>query len=665
VGKDLPVGEVNGTPFGRYRLIELLGRGGMREVWRAHDADTDRVVAVKLLPAHFSDNEEFQQRFRREAHAAAGLNSPHVIPIHHYGEIDGRLYVDMRLVEGRDLASVLAQGPLGPGRAVRIIEQVARALHAAHKVGLVHRDVKPSNILLDEDDYAYLIDFGIARAAGETSLTHTGGFIGSWPYMAPERFSAREADARADVYALACVLYECLTGDTPYPGDSLEQQYAGHVATPPPQPSSTNPNLPVDFDRVTEKGLAKDPDQRYATTVELANAAHNAITAPLAPPALPGDAPNPPPAHRVVQGPPPPAPAGQPEWQQPAYLYRAANPHTRPPAWAPVPQIWPADRRPPGNGKPPRQRWWRQKASVIPAALLTVTVIAAAIVITVTNSRQHQNSNSPQITPTTIQTQTAQPASAPQVTLPFAGLSNPVGVAVDTVGNVYVTDIGSNRVLKLSAGSSTTTVLPFTGLDTPPDVAVDTAGNLYVTDQSNNPYVRVVKLTAGSTMQSVLPFIGLLGVRGVAVDTVGSVYVADWGNNRVVKLAAGSSTQSVGPFTGLLRPIGVAVDPAGDLYVVDSGNNRVVKLTAGSTTQSVLPLTGLGEPGGVAVDTAGNVYVADMPTSRVLKLAAGSSTQDVMPFTGVKSPQGVAVDTAGNVYVSDGGNNRVVKLLAG
>ncbi len=255
----------------------------MGEVWRAYDTATDRVVALKVLPEHLSQDEVFQQRFRREAHAAAGLNSPHVIPIHFYGEIDGRLFVDMRLIQGRDLQEVLSGGPLELGRAVRIIEQVARALHAAHQVGLVHRDVKPSNILVDADDYVYLIDFGIARAAGETGLTGTGGVIGSWPYMAPERFSAQEADARADVYALACVLYECLTGDTPYPGDSLEQQYAGHVATPPPRPSSTNPDLPADFDRVTDKGLAKDPDQRYQTATELANAAHEAITEAPAP----------------------------------------------------------------------------------------------------------------------------------------------------------------------------------------------------------------------------------------------------------------------------------------------------------------------------------------------------------------------------------------------
>jgi len=149
----------------------LLGRGGMGEVWRAHDTVTDRVVAIKLLHAGLSEDEDFQQRFRREAHAAARLNSPHVVPIHDYGEIDGRLFVSMRLIEGRDLKTVLADGRLEPARAVRIIDQVAKALHAAHEVGLLHRDIKPSNILLDRDDFAYLIDFGIARAADETRLT--------------------------------------------------------------------------------------------------------------------------------------------------------------------------------------------------------------------------------------------------------------------------------------------------------------------------------------------------------------------------------------------------------------------------------------------------------------------------------------------------------------
>ncbi|MDT5347257.1 MAG: serine/threonine protein kinase, bacterial, partial [Mycobacterium sp.] len=271
---------VEGTSFGRYRLQDVLGRGGMGEVWRAYDTATNRIVAIKLLPPQLAADQTFVARFRREAEAAARLNNPHIIPIHNYGEIEGRLYVDMRLVEGRDLAEVLAGGPLPPERAVRIIGQVATALRAAHKIGLVHRDVKPSNILVDEDDFAYLIDFGIARGADQTGLTGTGAMIGSWHYMAPERLGAREADARADIYALACVLYECLTGSRPFPGDSLESQVAAHLTVPPPQPSATQPEVPAAFDAVIAKGMAKEPEQRYQTVTELAAAAQEAPTVP-------------------------------------------------------------------------------------------------------------------------------------------------------------------------------------------------------------------------------------------------------------------------------------------------------------------------------------------------------------------------------------------------
>ena len=662
---------VEGTPFGRYRLVELLGRGGMGEVWRAHDTDTDRIVAIKLLPAHFSDNEEFQRRFRREAHAAARLNTPHVVPIHNYGEIDGRLYVDMRLIEGRDLQTVLADGPLEPARAVRIIEGVALALHAAHQVGLLHRDVKPSNILLDSNDFAYLIDFGIARALDETRMTKSGNTIGTFQYIAPERLGTRpQEDARADIYSLACVLYECLTGRPPFAGDTMAGLVAAHLNTPPPRPSSINPNVPATFDQVVATGMAKDPDRRYATTVELADAALDAITTPLASPSEPtllGDAPRPAPARRDDQVPPPPARAPEPARQQSAEPTQPAT-QQRPPGRRPVPQPRPADRSPPQPATPTPQPWWRRQAIVIPAALVTVAVIVAAIVIA---GQQHENSNGPQITLPTSQTPTAQPASSgptaqraygPQVSLPFTGLSEPFGVAVDTVGNVYVTDY-NYRVVKLAAGSATQAVLPFTGLDDPSGVAVDAAGDLYVVDWVNH---RVVKLAAGASTQHVLPFTGLYNPNGgVAVDAAGNVYVTDSDNNRVLKLPAGSNTQSVLPFTGLHLPWGVAVDAAGNLYVTDEGNERVVTLAAGSATQAVLPFTGLKGPVGVAVDTAGNLYVTDVGNSRVLKLPAGASTQAVLPFTGLTGPVGVAVDTAGNLYVTDTVDGRVVKLPAG
>lgn len=191
---------MEGIPFGRYVLLELLGRGGMGEVWRAHDPTIDRVIALKVLPPNFAGDKVYEERFRREARAAAGLDEPHVVPIFDFGDVEGRLYVTMRLIQGQDLQALLEAGPLPPERAVMIIEQIASALHAAHRIGLAHRDVKPSNIRVAQNDFAYLIDFVIARAAGETGLTSTGAAIGTWAYMAPERFSTGAADPRSDIY---------------------------------------------------------------------------------------------------------------------------------------------------------------------------------------------------------------------------------------------------------------------------------------------------------------------------------------------------------------------------------------------------------------------------------------------------------------------------------
>ena len=278
---------MEGTPFGRYRLIEVLGRGGMGEVWRAFDTDTNRVVALKVLPANLASDPQFEQRFRREAFAAAGLAEPHVVPIHNFGEIEGRLYVDMRLIEGQDLTALLARGPLESARAVLIIDQIASALDEAHRIGLVHRDVKPSNILVGAKDFAYLIDFGIARAAGQTKLTGTGNVIGTWAYLAPERVTTGQTDPRADIYSLACVLHECLTGSQPFPGDSIEQQIGGHLGLPPPRPSQLRDDLPTELDTVIATGMAKNPDDRYTTASALANAARAAITEPISRPAMP------------------------------------------------------------------------------------------------------------------------------------------------------------------------------------------------------------------------------------------------------------------------------------------------------------------------------------------------------------------------------------------
>ncbi|WP_369139925.1 serine/threonine-protein kinase [Modestobacter versicolor] len=288
--------EPAGEQFGDYRVLGVLGTGGMGRVLRAHDAAHERDVALKVLHPQWAQDEGYRERFRREARIAARLHEPHVIPIHRFGEIDGRLFLDMRLVEGEDLASLLGRsGPLDPARAVDLVGQVARALDAAHADGLVHRDVKPSNVLLvgrgdgvdladaaAGEDFAYLVDFGIARTADPGAgppLTGTGLAVGSTEYMAPERFGGPPPDGRADVYSLACVLFELLTGQRPFAAPDPAGLMHAHLYEPPAAPSSLRAGLPRQLDDVVLRGLAKDREQRWGSAGALAAAARAALAA--------------------------------------------------------------------------------------------------------------------------------------------------------------------------------------------------------------------------------------------------------------------------------------------------------------------------------------------------------------------------------------------------
>ncbi|MCV7056613.1 serine/threonine protein kinase [Mycolicibacterium gilvum] len=269
-----------GTRFGKYELLTLLGRGGMGEVYEARDTQKGRIVALKILLDQYAQEPGYRDRFTREANAAAALQEPHVVPIHDWGEIDGNLYIDMRLIRGTDLRKLCARGPLDPARAVRIISQVASALDAAHAEGLIHRDVKPENIVVSGGDFAHLLDFGIAEKIGDTHLTQAGLTVGSWAYMAPERLSGDQATYAVDIYSLACVLYEILTGTRPFAIDSMQQVINAHLQTPPPQASTTNPHIPRALDAVIERGMAKEPDDRYGSAGALARAAQRAISGP-------------------------------------------------------------------------------------------------------------------------------------------------------------------------------------------------------------------------------------------------------------------------------------------------------------------------------------------------------------------------------------------------
>jgi serine/threonine-protein kinase len=272
-----------GTDFVGYRIEEWIGRGGMGVVYRAYDLRLKRTVALKLVTPELASDDRFRQRFARESELAMSLEHPNVVPIHDAGDVDGRLYLAMRLVDGTDLRALLrAEGALEAARAIAICRQVAHALDAAHSKGLVHRDVKPSNVLLDENDHVYLADFGLTRRLDEQGVgTGEGRSVGTPAYLAPEQIEGGGLiDGRADVYSLGCLLFECLTGQEPFPRDSRLAVAWAHLEAEPPSASALDSELPSEIDDVIRKAMEKDPDDRYSTCSTLIAAAENALGLP-------------------------------------------------------------------------------------------------------------------------------------------------------------------------------------------------------------------------------------------------------------------------------------------------------------------------------------------------------------------------------------------------
>ena len=268
-----------GSEFVGYRIDELIGRGGMGVVYRAYDLRLRRTVALKLVAPELALNQRFRERFSREAELAMSLEHPNVVPIHDAGDVGGRLYLAMRLVEGTDLRALLdAEGALDPARAVVVCGQVANALDAAHARGLVHRDVKPSNVLLDAREHVYLADFGLTRRLEEQgSPGDEGRSIGTPAYLAPEQIEGGSVDGRTDVYSLGCLLYECLTGETPFARGSRLAVAWAHLEEEPPSAKDRRPELREAIDAVIRKAMAKEPENRYETCGALIGAAEEGL----------------------------------------------------------------------------------------------------------------------------------------------------------------------------------------------------------------------------------------------------------------------------------------------------------------------------------------------------------------------------------------------------
>jgi Protein kinase domain len=598
--------------FGPYRLLELIGRGGMGEVFRAHDTVRDRVVALKRLVPELADDAGFAARFRRECALLARLHEPHIIPIHDFGTIDGRLYLDMRLVTGEDLGEILArEGPPAPDRAVDVITQLASALDAAHADGLVHRDVKPSNALLTGDPaFVYLVDFGIARPIdGNTALTSTGSTVGTLHYMAPERFDGRPIDGRVDVYALACVLHETLTGTKPFPATAQLAIMGAHLTREPPRPSTLRAGLPTGFDEVVARGMAKDPDRRYATAGALAAAARAALatgwvsSGTAAPP--PG----------WLTG--PSAGPGQ-DWPAGAGgtgtggtggvrlgamgigpPARKAGAMGRPPGGASAGSPPPTEYGPgPGgasSGPPPGRSTGPSRRTILLAtgAVAAVAAIATAVVLAADATRGT-------VGPVVGTTATATPTSTPITTPP-----SPQGrVGPITAPAPQALTVSPDGRTALAVGETTTTVVDATTGAVRATVPVGGAfarpiGNTaafapdgtraYVVDQRG--VVHVIDTVAGTEVGSVE--VGSSG-GGIAVSPDGTqAYVTTLSTVAVIDLArlAVSGRIDVGnaPISDALSADGtrlyvswyeLQVTGAGKLLVIDTGAGRVISEVA-------------------------------------------------------------------------------------
>lgn len=593
-----------GTVFAGYVIERVLGRGGMGTVYLAQHPNLPRKIALKLLDASWTNDDYVRSRFESEADHAAHLDHPNIVTVHDRGREGGRLWIAMQYVPGTDARKALGSGALDVERAVHIVSETGRALDHAHEAGILHRDVKPANILLAPGDpeRVLLTDFGTAKALDEThQLTRTGMLVATLHYAAPEQIEGEKLDHRVDIYALGCTFFHLLTNEPPYPGNTASSVMHGHLSGPIPQPSVVRPGLPAGVDAVVARAMAKNREARYSTCREFSDAIR----------AIEWDGPG-----HVTR------PAAL---VDPAATTRASGRDvTRPDT-----ERGAAPTTPTTVGGSRRQKRW------LLAALLGVLVVAAVAYVSWPGEE----------------------STSAQVVLPLTDLQGPAGLAVSGAGDLYIADSAAKQVLKVSAGTYAQTVLPFTGLGVPQGVAVSMSGDVYVSDLVTN----TVTMLHGST-QVPMPFGGLNQPFGIALGPDATLFVADTLNNRVMALRDVTAAPVAVPLT-VIGPFAVAVSEHGDLYV--GTPNKVLAWNAATHAQSFLPFTDLQSVGGVAVDDEGTVYAIDQNHNRILRLAAGSDEQEVLPFSGLDQPEGIAVSSRGDVYVADTDNSRVVMLPAG
>ena len=593
-----------------YRIEAVLGRGGMGVVYLATQLSLDRPVALKVIAPELAGDVTFRERFKRESRIAASIEHPNVIPVYEAGEGDGLLYLTMRYVEGTDLKALLeVDGTIEPARAARLLAQVAAALAAAHRRDLMHRDVKPANVLVDRQDgreHAYLTDFGIARHVAATSaLTQTGSVVGTIDYLAPERIIEGGGDARADVYALGCVLFQVLTGSVPYPRDHDAAKMYAHLNAPVPDARELNDTVPAAVAELAMQAMAKEPDARVhsasalaerlveaADTREIPAAATLPATPPI--PEAPTTPPVEPPAREEVATEPAETAATEPAATQPA----ATEPAATQPVTAPTAGI--EGRSPGGLGafrtevgtksaSPPRERRRR-----LPLALIAVAGVLALIAVVVVlasggggdDGGGDRDGPGP-LDPTALKTVQLEPGAD--------------GVATGA-GFVWVANRDRNTVTRVNAKTRQVEGEPIR-VGREPDSLAEGLGAMWVTNTSDNSVSRL-DLDSGEVLDThavrARPE-GILVAHGavwVANGADGSVSRLDDEGNELSKTDVGEGPVQLAATTDAV-------------WVTVSRENRIVELDrdSGDLTDRDVPIEGT--PRGIAYEPVrGELWVS-------------------------------------------------------
>ncbi|HEY2636159.1 MAG TPA: protein kinase, partial [Solirubrobacteraceae bacterium] len=531
-----------GSTLAGCRLEAVAGRGGMGVVYRATQLALERPVAVKVIAPQYAEEAAFRERFQSESRLAASIDHPNVIPVYEAGERDGVLFLIMRWVEGTELRALLrTEGPLAPERAVRILRPVASALGAAHRRGLVHRDVKPANVLIasgeGEDDHIYLTDFGIARRIGAEGMTRTGALVGTLDYISPERIEGGRGDAASDIYALGCMAYETLTGRVPFDGPTEVAKMFAHVNDPPPSPRAAVPAVPPQLDAVVLRAMAKDPAERFATAADLAGALAAAVADPERAARAEADTAETELAETEQLTPPAP-PAGPPPGKAPPAAAEGPTPASPPPGEGPPPGQGPpaaaaplAGEPPPATPPPPRARPSRPRW-LLPAAALAVVAAVVVVILRASGGGSGKESSSKETSST--RTTPARPVTVPTATgqatvgrTPAFHVSGGPAGATAVGGRVWVALSGRGEVVGLVQGRPPITV--HVG-GRPSAVTKDPRGRVWISHTGQRQVTVYDPRTRKATPIAVGSDPGSIGA------TPKGIFVADRGESAVTRI---------------------------------------------------------------------------------------------------------------------------------